>query len=98
MPAPAIGDLIRDRQRLEIYCAGHECPRRGRPVILDPEDAVKLLGAETTFVAARSVLRCQECGAKGPTYINARASIGDYYDNLRAKGLTMPDASAKRGN
>lgn len=97
MRPPVIGDLVRDRQRLEIYCAGPRCPRGGAPVVLDPEDAVKLLGPQTTFVEARERLRCRECGASGPKNITARASMVDYYANLKAAGMTIPPAHFESG-
>lgn len=88
--APVIGDLLApgNRQRLEIWCGNHAC---GRCAIMEPEDAVRLLGANTTFTDAARKLVCSACGARGDgpsRLVQCRGSIEDYYANL---GQPMPD-------
>lgn len=41
---PVIGDLVRDRQRLEVWC--NKCHRQA---LIPPEEAVRMLGPGTTF-------------------------------------------------
>lgn len=83
MRTPTIGDLLERRQRLEISCA-----RCHREVVLSPEAAIALLGADTTFAEAEERLSCSGCGAQGrERLIDARPSMTDYYEQLRAKGL-----------
>lgn len=85
---PVIGDLLADGLRLEIWCTEPDCRRH---VLWPAAEAVAKLGARTPFVVAREHLVCSTCKAAGcgrPGWlVIARASIEDYYANLRARGL-----------
>ena len=83
---PIIGDLVGARQRLEIWCCNRDCRRH---TYLAPEDAVRLLGANTTFPQAARKLFCSACGARGSgrsRLIQCRGSMEDFYANLAEEG------------
>ena len=89
---PVIGELIGDRQRLDVWCG--DCPRQ---VSIDAAEAVRLLGANTTYRQARAMLKCSACGAKnggGFWPIDARPNWGDFYDRLAAEGHGAAQARA----
>jgi hypothetical protein len=85
--APVIGDLVPNRQRLELGCG--ICRHSA---VWSPLEAVERLGATTTFPQARARLVCSACrtrnGADGR--VSARPSMADYYARLREKGMGMP--------
>ncbi len=81
--APVIGDLVAMEQRLEIWCG-----RCHRHAYMAPQEAVRLLGARTTFPQARLMLKCA-CGARGRhpnRWITCRGSMEDYYALLERRG------------
>lgn len=87
---PVIGDLVAIDQRLEVSCA--KCHR---DAYLAPAEALRLLGATTTFSEAARRLTCGACGASGSDrtfqWISCRGSIVDYYAWLeRHAGQIMP--------
>lgn len=86
-PAPVIGDLVAREQRLEVWC----CKCR-HEVQMPPAEAVRLLGAKTTFPAAARKLSCGVCGARGRDgMVRCRGSVEDFYSRLaRETGMPMP--------
>lgn len=85
--APVLAELIRDRQRLEVWCCRcHRCEQ------IPPERAVELLGANSTFPMASERLVCAACGARGrDKWIHARPSVDDFYARLQGQGgLRLP--------
>lgn len=85
--APVLAELIRDRQRLEVWCC--RCYRHEQ---IAPERAVELLGANTTFPMAANRLVCSACGARGrEKWIHVRPSVEDFYARLEGQGgLRLP--------
>jgi hypothetical protein len=74
---PVIGDLIAQRQRLELGCA--TCRHSA---VRSPLEAVERLGARTTFPQAGARLVCSGCGTRNGAdgRISARPSMADYYE------------------
>lgn len=84
---PTLSDLIRDNQRLELWCCScaHE-------VLMSPAEAVAKFGDVPFKVAARRCV-CAKCGAKGrDDLIGARPSVNDMY---RAMGMTATHAQGE---
>lgn len=78
-PVPVIGDLIEMNQRLDAWCCNHACLHRR---LIDPAEAIAMLGAWTTFPQAQRRLRCELCGARGREgMIKCRPSVEDFYRN-----------------
>jgi hypothetical protein len=84
---PVIADLVRDGQRLEVWCC--RCDRCEQ---IAPERAVELLGPNTTFPEACVRLTCSACGARGrEKWIQCRPSVEDFYARLHGLGgLRLP--------